>query len=189
MQRLRQIHTMLAKGCRPDICRRFNDKAIIKIGGDRAPKPFPGADPLRWWVEVRKIYPDRGNEVLYSYLGKPNVGVALSVLHFMSTPMVDTSVKVEEFDKGGIVASGMSYSPCAWNQMTVVRNAALVMFYRPWTKMFPVGWVLDGNPLWIRRQRVLIGGKKRLVYSNAYRPREEWNEWQRNVYANPVLLK
>jgi hypothetical protein len=141
----------------------------------RTPRPFPGIDPLRWYVKFE--YAKGSRMVKYEYRGKPCGAVAKSLRE--GALKYGGTIFVIEFDQDGVIASGYRNTPTGGQLQISDWNATLYRWYYPFLQsegvmIYP--WV---NPMF--RKKLTLNGKTHIAYDLnptwATPLREDYRKW------------
>jgi hypothetical protein len=131
------------------------------------PKPFAGLYPTRWLIrgELRQGKQKKS----FYYFGKPNYHVAMQVARLAADN--NGWIQFREFDRGGLIKSGLRNCPAAYMDMGCQEYANVLcqLYYfigqRP-DRWFN-GWEVGG---WRHRKQVIIRGHKIMTYDNLPEP-------------------
>lgn len=149
------------------------EKLERKKNFEAMPKPFPGIDPIRWYVSVTQ---ELNRKPSFTYLGKPNMSVARYVAGLFANPRMKVFyVDMAEFDRGSVFSKSNTFVHRIGGLPQLGEaNNNLTLYYRPFTGPYPLLWA---NPR-ISRHKLTLNEKRIACYTDRTNVQEEL--WQRH---------
>jgi len=99
----------------------------INTATERCPRPFPGLDPLRWFISFEYA---RGKKMVrYEYRGKPCTIVAQHLKNMASK--YAGAIRAIEFDQNGAICTGYLNTPTLHHIQVTDWNGNIHKYYYP----------------------------------------------------------